>query len=146
MQNFETKQTQKRSDLLKRILFPASFFAFLVMIIYQADTAHYNFAFKMMGKIPYGDKIGHIVLYGMMAFLLNYGFRGKKWLKLSVGSLIVFIFAFLEEISQAYFPSRSFDLADVLADVIGIVLFTILFQWYINLSLHVKHFRAVLKG
>lgn len=132
MQNFETTQTQKRSDLLKRIFLPTAFFAFLVLIIYQADTAHYNFAFKMVGRIPYGDKIGHIVLYGIMAFLLNYGFRGKKWLNLSVGSLIVFMFAFLEELSQAYFPSRSFDLADVLADILGIVLFTILFQRYMR--------------
>lgn len=132
MQNFETKQIQKRADLLKRIFLPSAFFAFLVLIIYQADTAHYNFAFKMVGKIPYGDKIGHIVLYGIMAFLLNYGFGGKKWLNLSVGSLIVFMFAFLEELSQAYFPSRSFDLADVLADIIGIVLFTIVFQWYMR--------------
>lgn len=132
MQNFETTQIQKRSSLLKRICLPAAFFAFLVLIIYQADTAHYNFAFKMVGKIPFGDKIGHIVLYGIMAFLLNYGFGGKKWLKLSVGSLIVFMFAFLEELSQAYFPSRSFDLADVLADIIGIVLFTILFQRYMR--------------
>ena len=146
MQNFETTQTQKRSDLLKRIFLPAAFFAFLVLIIYQADTAHYNFAFKMVGKIPYGDKIGHIVLYGIMAFLLNYGFRGRKWFKIQIGSLIVLLFSVLEEISQAYFPSRSFDWADIMASVVGIVLFTVLFQWYMrhksytDMSLHVKVF------
>lgn len=146
MQNFETTQTQKRSDLLKRICLPAAFFAFLVLIIYQADTAHYNFAFKMVGKIPFGDKIGHIVLYGIMAFLLNYGFRGKKWFKIQIGSLIVLVFSVLEEISQAYFPSRSFDWADIMASIVGIVLFTILFQWYMryksctDMSLHVKVF------
>ena len=146
MQNFETKQIQKRSDLLKRICLPAAFFAFLVLIIYQADTAYYNFAFKMVGKIPYGDKIGHIVLYGIMAFLLNYGFRGRKWFKIQIGSLIVLLFSVLEEISQAYFPSRSFDWADIMASVVGIVLFTVLFQWdmrhksYTDMSLHVKVF------
>lgn len=128
MQNFETTQTQKRSDLLKRIFLPTAFFAFLVLIIYQADTAHYNFAFKMVGRIPYGDKIGHIVLYGIMAFLLNYGFEGKKWFKIQIGSLIVLVFSILEEISQAYFPSRSFDLADIMASIVGIIIFTFLFQ------------------
>ncbi|WP_060826131.1 VanZ family protein [Sulfurospirillum cavolei] len=128
MQNFETTQTQKRSDLLKRIFLPTAFFAFLVLIIYQADTAHYNFAFKMVGRIPYGDKIGHIVLYGIMAFLLNYGFKGKKWFKIQIGSLIVLVFSILEEISQAYFPSRSFDLADIMASIVGIIIFTFLFQ------------------
>lgn len=136
MKNGQSKTCNELTPLFKRIFYPSAFFAFLVLIIYQADTAHYNFAFKMVGKIPFGDKIGHIVLYGIMAFLLNYGFRGKKWLNLSVGSLIVFMFAFLEELSQAYFPSRSFDLADVLADILGIVLFTILFQWYMRHNIH----------
>lgn len=128
MQNFETTQTQKRSDLLKRIFLPTAFFAFLVLIIYQADTAHYNFAFKMVGRIPYGDKIGHIVLYGIMAFLLNYGFEGEKWFKIQIGSIIVLVFSILEEISQAYFPSRSFDLSDIMASIVGIIIFTFLFQ------------------
>ena len=109
-----------KSNLLKRIVYPAAFFSFICFIIYQADTAHYNFAFRMVGKVPYGDKIGHIVLYGFMAFLLNYGLDGKKWFKFHIGSLLVLVFSVVEEMSQAYFPSRSFDYADILASVTGI--------------------------
>ena len=116
-------------NLLKRIIYPTAFFGFICFIIYQADTAHYNFAFRMVGKIPYGDKIGHIVLYGLMAFLLNYGLDGKKWFKFHIGSLVVLIFSVAEEMSQAYFPSRSFDYADILASIIGIILFTFLFNF-----------------
>ena len=114
------------SDRFKRLIYPAAFFAFIVMIIYQADTANYNFAFKMVGKIPYGDKICHMILYGFMAFLLDYSLKGKRWFKLSAGGLIVFTFAFLEELSQAYFPSRSCDIDDIIADIIGITLFIVL--------------------
>lgn len=123
-----TNDNPLKSDLFKRILYPVAFFGFISFIIYQADTAHYNYAFHMVGKIPYGDKIGHIVLYGFMAFLLNYGLEGRKWFKQQIGSLLVLVFSVLEEISQLYFPSRSFDIADITASVVGIILFTVLFQ------------------
>ncbi len=129
MKNFECTQSLNRSNLPSRILYPASFFIFLALIIYQADTAHYNFAFKMVGKIPYGDKIGHSVLYGVMAFLLNYGFGGKKWCKMQLGSFVVLVFSILEEMSQAYFPSRSFDYADIMASLVGIMVCTFLFNF-----------------
>ena len=134
MKTLEDKQTKgtnenpTKSDLFKRIFYPIAFFGFIGFIIYQADTAHYNYAFHMVGKIPYGDKIGHIVLYGFMAFLLNYGLGGRKWFKQQIGSLLVLVFSVVEEISQLYIPSRTFDFADIAASVAGIVLFTILFQ------------------
>lgn len=123
-----TNDNPLKLDLFKRILYPVAFFSFISFIIYQADTAHYNYAFHMVGKIPYGDKIGHIVLYGFMAFLLNYGLGGRKWFKQQIGSLVVLVFSVLEEISQLYLPSRSFDFADIAASVVGIVLFTVLSQ------------------
>ena len=67
----------------------------------------------------------HGLLYGMMALLLNYGL-GFKTVKfnLQLGSIIVLTFATLEELSQYYIPSRTFDLGDLLADVVGVVLFS----------------------
>ena len=40
------------------------------------------------------------------------------------GSIIVLTFATLEEFSQYYIPSRTFDIWDLLADFIGVVLFS----------------------
>lgn len=110
-----------RTNRLKRVFYPASFFALLLAIIYKADTANYNFAFHVVGMIPYGDKIAHAILYGIMAYLLNYGLNGKRWFRIEIGMLLVMSFAFAEEVSQLYFPSRTFDWFDLLADVIGIV-------------------------
>jgi len=42
-----------------------------------------------------------------------------------LGSLIILIFATLEECSQYYIPSRTFDLWDLGADFVGVVLFSI---------------------
>jgi len=94
----------------------------------------------VVGQVPYGDKICHALLYGVMALLLNYGlgFRYIQYNHISVGcctittpfyiqlgSIIVLTFATLEECSQYYIPSRTFDLWDLGADFIGVVLFSI---------------------
>jgi len=127
-----------------RWLLPLSFFLFISYIIFLADTADYNFAFRLVGHIPYGDKIAHALLYGMMALLLNYGLDFRRGRLLShhfkplfaifgvmaitpyIGSTIVLVFATLEECSQYFIPSRTFDLWDLGADVVGVVLFSIL--------------------
>ena len=133
-----------------RWFLPLSFFIFISYIIFLADTADYNFAFKIVGHIPYGDKMCHALLYGMMAFLLNYGlgfrrvgflthlqplyrikafssFRFKGAVATTpYGSIIVLTFATLEEFSQYFIPSRTFDLWDLGADFVGVVLFSFL--------------------
>ncbi|CAA6826019.1 MAG: Trypsin [uncultured Sulfurovum sp.] len=111
-----------------RLLLPLSFFIFIGFIIYLADSADHNFAFRLIGDIPYGDKLMHTLLYGVMALLLNYGlnFKSKKifGFNLQIGALIVLTFAGLEELSQYWLPSRTCDVVDFVADVVGVVLFS----------------------
>ena len=115
-----------------RLSLPFGFFLFICYIIFLADTADYNFAFRVVGQIPYGDKICHALLYGVMALLLNYGlgFRscavsGRGHPDLQFGSIIVLAFATIEEFSQYFITSRTFDLWDLGADLLGITLFSI---------------------
>jgi len=112
-------------SLVMRVGLPSLFFMFIVWIIILADSADYNFAFALVGGIPYGDKIAHASLYGVMALLLNFGlgFKTKEFLgfSLQVGAMIVLLFAGLEELSQYYFPSRTLDFYDFVADFVGVV-------------------------
>jgi VanZ family protein len=112
-----------------RIILPLGFFLLIGFIIFLADTADHNFAFRLVGHIPYGDKIGHMGLYGVMALLLNYGlnFKSKKifGFNMQVGAMIVLIFAGLEEITQYWLPSRTCDVFDFVADTVGVVLFSL---------------------
>jgi len=121
---------------------PLCFFIFISYIIFLADTADHNFAFRLVGHIPYSDKIAHALLYGVMALLLNYalGFHKvrlpkhlfKPFSKIHgalanapyMGSLVVLTFATLEEFSQYFIPSRTFDMGDLLADFARVVLFS----------------------
>ena len=111
-----------------RIILPLTFFIFISFIIYLADTANYNFAFKLIGHIPYSDKLMHGLLYGTMALLLNYGLNYKSVKTLQLGGIVVLVFAVLEEITQYWIPSRTFDLGDLWADVVGVVLFSLI-RW-----------------
>ena len=115
-----------------RIILPLGFFLFISFIIYLADTADYNFAFRVIGSIPNGDKLMHGLLYGVMALLLNYGlnFKNKKifGFNMQIGAIIVLTFAGLEEITQYWLPSRTCDFFDFVADVVGVVLFSFI-EW-----------------
>lgn len=114
-------KTAAKPDRLKRVLYPVSFFIVLSAIIFKADTANYNFAFHAVGMIPCGDKIAHAALYGILVYLILYAFEGigKKALVIAPGAVLAFAAA--EEFSQLYFPSRTFDWFDLLADAVGIV-------------------------
>lgn len=118
-----------------RTILPLTFFLFIAGIIYIADTAEYNFAFRWVGDIPYGDKIMHALLYGMMALLLNYGLKFRTYhflgFNMQLGAIIVLTFAVLEEISQYWIPSRTCDVGDLVADVVGVVLFSLV-KWQVK--------------
>lgn len=113
-----------------RYLFPGAFFLFICWIIYLADSGQDSLFFQLVRAIPYGDKLGHVVLYGLLAFLLNLALRGRsvRWLGLELqrGALIVLAFALLEEATQAFFPNRTLDWVDILSDVTGVVMFSYL--------------------
>lgn len=115
-----------------RILLPLGFFIFIGFIIYLADTADHNFAFRLIGHIPYGDKLMHGFLYGVMALFLNYGLKFKAYrflgFNMQIGAMAVLVFATIEEISQYWIASRTFDLLDLLADFVGVILFSLI-KW-----------------
>ncbi len=97
---------------------------FIAIIIASADEGKLRWVFSLVGRVPEGDKIGHFVLIGSLAWLLN---ASLGWRKTSVlgravllGSAIVFAFATLEECSQRFFPERTFELLDLVGDYTGI--------------------------
>ena len=110
-----------------RIIYPLSFFIFISYIIFLADTADLNYGLVIVKMIPYGDKFFHALLYGMMAMFLNYGLEYRRVASYGVqlGAVIVLTFATVEEFSQYFIATRTFDLGDLLADIVGVVLFSL---------------------
>ena len=102
------------------------FFTFICYIIYAADTNNGFWLMKVAEKIKYGDKIGHLVLYGLLGMFLNIALRNRMIhnTKIPLGSVIVLIFAIAEEFTQLAFETRTFDYIDMLCDVIGLGIFS----------------------
>ena len=121
---------------LKKYLPTLLCFGFIVWMIVNADLEQKNLIIDIGESVPWGDKIGHFVLFGTLALLLNMalGFRqvNIRGRRFHWGSVLVFAFAALEEISQLAFPSRTFDLMDMLFDLLGIgVLSSVAFRRYL---------------
>ena len=113
------------------------FCAFILWVIYMANTGQSFPLFSWVRSIPYGDKIGHVVIYGLMTLGVNgvMRFRFVKW-----GSLLVASFALLEELSQYFVATRILDIGDLFADALGITVFTLI-SWYFSTTgvLRKKH-------
>jgi hypothetical protein len=104
------------------------FFLFILWVIYLANTGQPSLFFDFIHSMPYGDKVGHMGLFGVLTLLTNAAthfktFRLWRWSVFS-GTALVLTFVTLEELSQYFIPSRTLDIFDYSADLAGILLFT----------------------
>lgn len=94
----------------------------------MANTEQDTLIFKMVRSISYGDKIGHFLLFGMLALAMNLVFRLKllnvNTFRVYWGTAVVLVFVSIEELSQYFIPGRTLDPMDFMASVAGILLFT----------------------
>jgi len=106
------------------------FSLFLLRIIYLADTGQQNFLFALAKSIPYGDKIGHVAIFGFFTTIVNFALKFQSAtlgrMRIYRGTLFIAIFAILEEMSQYFVSTRSFDLLDLSADATGIIVATLI--------------------
>ena len=111
------------------------FFGFILWVIFMADTGQHIIFFELVAAIPYGDKFGHILLFGLLVLGANIAtkFKSKKvyGIKLYIGTAAVTLFVIGEELSQYLMPTRTLDAMDLCADFIGIACFTLI-------SIHIK--------
>ena len=121
---------------MKRWLPALLFFLFICSVIIMADNNSDSIFFDFVRALPYGDKLGHILLYGALTTLMVIALKFKTISihkkKVQLGSILVLSFAFIEEITQLFLVNRTFDLNDIVSDVIGVVVFTVITTRYVN--------------
>ena len=104
------------------------FFLFIIWVIYLANTGQQSIFFELVRFIPFGDKIGHLMLFGLLTLFANLasGFRVFSVATKHVfwGTAAVLVFVTIEELSQYFLPARTLDIYDYSADIVGILLFT----------------------
>ena len=117
-------------------LLTALFASFILLVIYHADRATNGFLVNIVEDIPFGDKMGHFSLYGIMAMLLDQTMRRKSTrimgFNFSKAAVYVFSFAAIEEISQLWISNRRFEWFDLLFDLLGILIIVALGRRYIR--------------
>lgn len=103
------------------------FSLFIVLIIISADAGELG-ALAVIYKIPYADKVGHFILYGILALLLNLtifrSFPTQNRIRIAISSsLVLALLIGLEEFSQRNFSTRTFSLSDLSASYLGVIFF-----------------------
>lgn len=123
----------KRRDALRRLFFLmkwlAILFALLIaLIIVLADTGNLG-VLGFINQIPYGDKAGHFILFGILTLLLDLTLlhslpnRDPRLVALSSGLILALIIG-VEEYSQQFFTSRTFSLLDLVFSYLGVIFFS----------------------
>ncbi len=105
-----------------------SFTLFIILIILLANTGHLGIL-AIVYYIPFADKIGHFILYGILVLLVNltlfrkYPSQSRSWLVLLIGLTLALLIG-LEELSQRSLSNRTFDLIDLSASYLGLIFFS----------------------
>lgn len=79
---------------------------------------------QLVDAIPGKDKTGHVVLMGLLGAACVVAFAGRTWRGRRIGAGMVLgvvaIAVTVDEIIQAFVPTRTFDLGDLAASLAGI--------------------------
>ena len=121
---------------MKKWFFVATaLFALLILaLVIGANTGQLPNSIDRIYRFPRGDKFGHLILFGILSFLLNksalllFPKRNPVCLVLTV-SLLLSILIGLEEWSQSLFPSRTMSIKDLIASYMGVVPSAFLAYW-----------------
>lgn len=122
---------------------------FVIFIWWRADEGGLPVFISALYTFPYGDKVGHFLLMGVLTFLVCLPFclyertprslsgaeatksgkkrpsRNRLWIVIAIIALVIT----LEEISQHFFASRTMDVADLLCSYAGIAAFGGMVLW-----------------
>ena len=116
----------------------AIFALFLAAVVFAANTGAAKSLFKALRQIPLGDKVAHVVLVGIMSLLLNLSLSAARfrWRSIGIqkGTLVLFVIATLDELSNLFLSHRNFSLGDLASNYIGIFCFGWLAAWLVARS------------
>ena len=105
------------------------FALFLLIIVILADMGALPHFLQVWKDLPYGDKVGHFILYGILTLLVDLALfrslpnRSPKQVAV-ISGLILAILIGLEEFSQQFFANRTFSLKDLAASYLGVIFFS----------------------
>jgi len=106
-------------------------YAFLLLVITVSASLDADlWVMTVASDIPFGDKLGHLALSGVLSFLLNKTLRCRtvafRRVDVRIGSLLAYLLVLAEELSQIWIISRRAEALDLLCAFAGIHIFGML--------------------
>ncbi|MEW6239243.1 MAG: VanZ family protein [Chloroflexota bacterium] len=107
------------------------FAAFIIAVIVLADLGHLPSFLRVYERIPYGDKVGHFILIGILGFLAvttsiqALPHRDPKRVAIIAALILALVFT-VEEASQGPIAGRDASWMDLFANYAGISTFSFL--------------------
>jgi len=111
------REVGRRAETL-RILWIVCLAVVIVGSLLPGDSA----AMRALDKLDVNDKVEHLLAYAVLAFLPAIHERRRN---LVVVLILAAALGVLLEFGQLYSPGRSFDIYDMLADAVGIIIGTV---------------------
>ena len=104
------------------------FSLFIILIIVLADTGNLG-VLAFVYRIPFADKLGHFILYGILALLIDLSLlrsmpSHSRNRTVFLSGLTLALLIGIEELSQQHFSNRTFDLVDLSASYLGVIFFS----------------------
>lgn len=105
----------------------------VLLAIVLDDTGHLKGPVHVVTSIPFGDKIGHFMAFGTLAFFVvrvahaplgEPAIDSGRRRRVPRSLVVLFVLVALEELSQAWIPWRHCDPFDLLADALGMAFFS----------------------
>ena len=79
--------------------------------------------FSFLKYIPWGDKLGHFVLFGVLTLAIASAIPGARCFLYS--AVLTAVLVVIEETLQIFAPTRSFSILDLAASLSGVFIFAI---------------------
>jgi VanZ family protein len=110
-----------------------AYIALFAAIVIVADANWMPPFAQRLHDLPYGDKVIHFTLFGVLALVANLALasRGRRPLAgaMITGTMIVVFIATAEEYSNKFVTARDWSLGDLTANYLGIVCLGMLPFW-----------------
>ena len=97
-----------------------------IIVLANLDMLH---ILGFINRIPYGDKFGHFILYGILTLLVDLAFIhshqgiSPRLIVLRIAFILALLIG-LEEYSQQFFASRTSDWVDLIFSYFGVIFFS----------------------
>ncbi len=105
-----------------------AFILLLAMAITALYTNNDSGILYLLHSVPFGDKFAHFFVIGFLTFFANILFDQRKTdffiTPVLMGSLCVFTFASVDEVTQMFFEHRNCEFLDFAANYAGIYVFS----------------------